>query len=272
MLEQVQVYAKGEPTEFEAMLPELAAADIVFVGENHDHKQGHALELAVLEGMLRQKPDLILGLEMFERDVQLVLDEYRAGHITEAHFLKAARPWENYRQDYAPLVDLCIANGLPLVATNAPRRYVNIVSRKGQAALRELPAASLPYISPLPYPMDLPAEYDHQLTAIFTEGVEPSAASAAATRRMKEAQGLWDATMADSIRLAMGRYPGRTLLHINGCMHSDSGYGIAARLRTLLPDARIKIVTIKPYAGFPNRPNLPLETWADFVLLTPEED
>ncbi|HLK60704.1 MAG TPA: ChaN family lipoprotein [Chthonomonadaceae bacterium] len=271
-MEQVRIFTQGEETDYTAMMAALAGADVVFLGENHDHKQGHVLELMILEGLFRQKPDLILGLEMFERDVQLVLDEYRAGHITEAHFLQSSRPWGNYKEAYAPLVEFSIANGLPIVATNAPRRYANIVSRKGQAALRELPAASKPYLTPLPYPMDLPAEYDRQLNAIFTEGQETSTTLSASTRRMKEAQGLWDATMADSIRLALERYAGRTLLHINGCMHSDSGHGIVARLRTLLPEARIQVVTIKAYAGFPNRPNVALEELADFVLLTPEEE
>ena len=48
---------------------------------------------------------------------------------------QAARPWPNYKTDYAPLIAFCKAQKIPVLASNAPRRYVNIVSRKGQEAL-----------------------------------------------------------------------------------------------------------------------------------------
>uniref|UniRef100_A0A383VZU2 Haem-binding uptake Tiki superfamily ChaN domain-containing protein n=1 Tax=Tetradesmus obliquus TaxID=3088 RepID=A0A383VZU2_TETOB len=50
---------------------------------------------------------LVLGLEMFERDVQPVLDEYLAGSISLADLMRDGRPWPNYRRDYQPLVDFC---------------------------------------------------------------------------------------------------------------------------------------------------------------------
>jgi hypothetical protein len=44
----------------------------------------------------QQRP-LVLSLEMFERDVQPVLDEYVAGSATLADLMRDARPWPNYR-------------------------------------------------------------------------------------------------------------------------------------------------------------------------------
>jgi uncharacterized iron-regulated protein len=43
-----------------------------------------------------QRP-LVLSLEMFERDVQPVLDEYLAGTASLADLMRDARPWPNYR-------------------------------------------------------------------------------------------------------------------------------------------------------------------------------
>jgi hypothetical protein len=40
---------------------------------------------------------LVLSLEMFERDVQPVLDEYLAGSATLADLMRDARPWPNHR-------------------------------------------------------------------------------------------------------------------------------------------------------------------------------
>ena len=268
------VYASGKTPSFDAMLDELSKADVVFVGENHDHKRGHALELAILKGLAERNPNLALGMEMFERDTQNVLDEYLGGYVTESAFLQAARPWPNYKTDYAPLVNFCRERKIPVLATNAPRRYVNIVSRVGQAALLALPKPSRAFLPPLPYSMTLPPEYDRQLTEIFSGGHDTKDAAAAAAmpsaERMKQAQGLWDATMADSLA-AFRRRSRRTVLHVNGAMHSDGGYGIADRLRHWNPRLRVKIVTIRPASHYPDLPaELPANA-ADFVIVTPED-
>jgi hypothetical protein len=59
------------------------------------------LELGPPPAPLRR---LVLSLEMFETDVQPVVDEYLAGAIRDADLLKDARAWPNYRPDYEPLV------------------------------------------------------------------------------------------------------------------------------------------------------------------------
>jgi uncharacterized iron-regulated protein len=275
------VLAQGKAQSFDSMVEDLSKADVVFVGENHDHKQGHALELALLQGLQAKNSSLALALEMFERDVQGVLDEYLAGYITESSFLQASRPWPNYKTDYAPLVEFCKAHHLPVIASNAPRRYVNLVSRKGQEALHELPKTSKAYLAPLPYNMEIPAEYDRQLTDIFggahgqPSSAGPSAAQPAmpSSANMKQAQGLWDATMADSVaRFLRSRSRHKLTLHINGAMHSDSGFGIVDRLRHAHPNLKIKLVTIRPSARYPDPPtDLPANA-ADYVLLTPTEE
>src|SRR5919108_5208072 len=56
-------------TDFEVMLADLARADVVFVGEQHDDPATHRLELAILEGMIRRRTGVVVALEMFERDV-----------------------------------------------------------------------------------------------------------------------------------------------------------------------------------------------------------
>src|SRR5215212_917389 len=80
-------------SDFEVMLADLARADAVFLGEQHDDANTHRLELAVLEGLTRRGVPVIVSLEMFERDVQAAVDRYASGAITEEQFLKDARPW-----------------------------------------------------------------------------------------------------------------------------------------------------------------------------------
>src|SRR3954469_10752414 len=66
-------------SDFEAMLADLARADAVFVGEQHDDPNTHRLELAIVEGLTRRGVPVVVAMEMFERDVQSSLDEYAAG-------------------------------------------------------------------------------------------------------------------------------------------------------------------------------------------------
>lgn len=81
---------------------------------------------------------VVLSLEMFERDVQHVLDEYLSGTVPERD-LRDARPWPNYVSDYRPLVEFAKSNGLSVVAANAPRRYVSIAGRRGELSAQALP-------------------------------------------------------------------------------------------------------------------------------------
>eukprot|EP00198_Chlamydomonas_reinhardtii_P012673 XP_001702010.1 predicted protein [Chlamydomonas reinhardtii] len=91
-----------------------------------------------------------LSLEMFEADVQHVMDEFLAGAIREADLVKDGRPWPNYQSDYRPLVMAAKEAGAPVVCANAPRRYVSLVGRSGAAALEALPPASRRHLPPLP--------------------------------------------------------------------------------------------------------------------------
>ena len=92
-------------TDFEMMEADLARADVVLLGEQHDDANTHRLETAILEGLARRRVPVTLSLEMFERDVQPSLDTYVAGTSAEDEFLKGARPWARYATDYRPLVE-----------------------------------------------------------------------------------------------------------------------------------------------------------------------
>src|SRR6187549_1970408 len=107
-------------SDFEVMLADLARADAVFVGEQHDDPNTHRLELAIVEGLTGRGIQVVVSLEMFERDVQPSLDRYTGGDTTEQQFLKESRPWPAYATDYRPLVEFAKAHKLPVIAANVP--------------------------------------------------------------------------------------------------------------------------------------------------------
>ncbi len=57
--------------------------DVVFFGEWHDHPGNHLAEMTLFRAVHQRSPQLALSLEMFERDVQPVVDDYMAGRIGE---------------------------------------------------------------------------------------------------------------------------------------------------------------------------------------------
>ncbi|CAL8467053.1 g6589 [Coccomyxa elongata] len=146
---------QGDKARLEDIVKAMEGADVVLLGETHDDRIAHLLQLQLLRGahqrFSRTDRRVALSLEMFERDVQGIMDEYLSGAITERDLKQDGRPWPNYDTDYRPLVELAKAEGLPVICANAPRRYVSMAGRHGRAALETLPAASLRHLPPLPY-------------------------------------------------------------------------------------------------------------------------
>ena len=101
-------------------------------------------------------------------DVQPVLNGYLAGRYPEKHFLAASRPWPRYDEDYRPLVEYAKAHGLPVLAANAPRRLVNLVTREGPEALEKLPEEELRWLPPLPYVIPESGRYVEKLREVFS--------------------------------------------------------------------------------------------------------
>ncbi|HSV72282.1 MAG TPA: ChaN family lipoprotein [Chthonomonadales bacterium] len=267
-------FAGPEPVSHEDALARLAQADVVFVGEQHGHTAAHRLQLEVLRGLDSRGRRPVLAMEMFERDVQIVLDEYLSGLITESAFLHASRPWPNYRTDYRPMVEYCRERQLPVLATNAPRRYVNMVSRGGPDSLRALSRAARAWLPRLPIDPRLPAGYEAALDAVFgaTHGAPSAPPRTPLVSNLKAAQSLWDATMADAVVRAARRYRGRAILHINGSMHSDNGWGIVDRVRRAAPALRVIVVSVKPDPAYPVLAAGKYDGVADLLALTPPHE
>jgi uncharacterized iron-regulated protein len=236
-------------SDFEAMLASVAGADVVIVGEQHDDRNTHRLELAMLEGLMRRRSPIVVSLEMFERDVQGALSEYLAGTRDEESFLKASRPWPRYASDYRPLVEFAKAHGWRVIASNVPRRLAAVVAKEGLDALetlgpedRALGAASIECPRD-----DYRKRFLRQMNEHPAPGSEDLSRAERETRdeRYYLSQCLKDETMAEAIVSSRG--PDRPLVvHFNGAFHSDFGAGVAARVKRRLKGARVAVVTIVP--------------------------
>ena len=236
-------------TDFEMMTADLARADVVLIGEQHDDANTHRLELAVLDALARRNISVTLSLEMFERDVQGTLDTYLSGSSAEDEFLKISRPWPRYGSDYRPLLEFARAHHWPVVAANVPRRIAADVAKAGKPAVDALSTGDRPLAA-----ADLQCPHDAYFDRFAEQmgghqGSSGSQASVdASTERYYLAQCIKDETMAESIAAAFGKLDGKpgVVVHITGSFHSDYGEGTAERVRRRLAGRRVATVSMIP--------------------------
>lgn len=232
--------SEGKEVKYSKMIEEIAGADIVFFGELHNNPIAHWLELEITRDLyINRGDDLILGAEMFERDDQLIIDEYLAGMYDAGKFEPEAKLWKNYKTDYKPLMQFALDSQLVFVASNVPRRYASMVSKKGFEILDTLSSRAKTYIAPLPvaYDPELPG-YKGMLDMMKGEdGKLPPHAN----RNLPKAQALKDATMAYSIMEYWEE--GKIFLHYNGSYHSRNFEGIVWYLQQTGKD--LDIVTLE---------------------------
>jgi uncharacterized iron-regulated protein len=240
---------KKQFIDFETLASRLAAADLVFVGEQHNDPATHRMELAILEGIARRRDSVVLALEMWERDVQPLLDRYLAGSATEEELLRDGRPWKNYAADYRPLVELARSRSWPVIASNVPRPLASLVSRGGLTALDTLsPEVRQRVAASIACPED---QYFEKFRAAMGDlsshqpGSGPDS-SAARLLRIYQAQCIKDETMGESV--ARSWAPGRLVVHYNGAFHSDFRLGTVDRARQRTQGADVLVVTAVPVA------------------------
>jgi uncharacterized iron-regulated protein len=224
----------GKKVSFSAMMKGIYPSDIILFGETHNNALAHWLELQVAKDLFQKDQGLTLGMEMFETDNQLILDEFLNGTIEEKHLISEARVWDNYKTDYKPLVDFFKEKKQSVIATNIPRRYASLVFRKGRLALDTLSDEAKRWMVPLPFEVDvnLPG-YKNMMAG---SGPHPDESSL----NLVYSQAIKDATMAHFI--LAGR-KGK-LLHINGSYHSQFKEGIVWYLKKEKPDLKISTIHI----------------------------
>lgn len=223
---------KAKAVTYTDMLKVLQQAEVVLFGELHNNSLVHWLEWEIFQDLTRAEPQLYsLGMEMFEADVQPVVDEYMQGMIRESYFTKEAKVWDNYTTDYRFLVEHARKLQIPLWATNIPRRYAHIVAYHGLAALDSLPEYRKAWMAPLPITIDMELRsYKQMLQMVADHGGHMQA------NYFVAAQAIKDATMAYRIVKALEQRP--RIIHYHGSYHSDYQEGIAWYLMRYRPQTR----------------------------------
>ncbi len=208
--------ADGERITYGDLLKTAKSHDVILFGELHNNAIAHWLQHELVRDLYADTTrSLHIGMEMFEADQQHLLDEYMEGIISERSFEQEARLWNNYRTDYKPIVEFARSNGIPVSATNIPRRYANAVYHGGLDALDAVSAHSETWFAPLP------VEVDKELPGYASIA---EMAHGHGGDNLIYAQAVKDATMAWFI--IQQTNPEYRHLHLNGTYHSDNYEGI----------------------------------------------
>ena len=262
----------GKEVQLKSIVQDMADYDVLFFGEEHGDSVAHFMEKSLLELLqLKFSTELALSMEMFDRDVQPVMNEYLKNFMREKSFLRDARAWGNYA-DYKPMLLFARENNMDVICSNAPGRYAYLAGKRGQKGLEDLPEESKINFAPVPYDT-ASGEYLNILTGMAGHG--PSAnyfdtkVASAPGFYLNDAQSLWDATMAYSINQYLKKHKDRKIMHISGKYHTDSGFGIVTQLKGY--NSKLKPLIISANVGDDSYPTIDWTKYkklGDFIIVT----
>ncbi|HHS12444.1 MAG TPA: hypothetical protein ENN03_01605 [bacterium] len=243
--ESITIYRGDAPVQigFSDLVEDLAGADAVFVGEIHTDSLTHVLQRLLLEALYEKGVRPAVAMEMFERDVQTVLDAYLAGEVTEGDFLKRSRPWRNYQTDYRPLVEFAREKGLPVLAMNVPGRYARRIAMQGESFMKSVPDSEKVWLADRLKPLE--DEYKVRFMELM-KNRPPSPMSHLDPEKMYLAQVLRDDTMAETLFRFIQDHSGTPVFSCQGDFHSAYGLGIVKKLRLLEPSLDCRVISAVP--------------------------
>lgn len=217
--------------------------NVIIFGEEHGSRMSHNAELSLLKGLANRDPKIVLALEMFERDVQGILNDYLKGKLSEKTFMRKSRTWPNYKKDYRPLIEFAKKKRIPVVAANIPRRAAAAVSMANKIS-PDVVGEDQIY---LPKTIHLKSKtYYRRFVSSMEVMPHFTPMKGMNVDGLYKAQVLKDAVMASSL----DPFLDRRILFCCGHFHSDYRLGIPYQLEKNHPKLNVAVVvtasTVEP--------------------------
>lgn len=238
--------SKGQRLSRKKVLKLAQKARLVYVGEEHGHKQHHLLQRDILKAMAKKGP-VVLGVEYFPKSLQPVLNDFHKGKISLEDFPKAinwTRTWGHKYEHYYPLFKLCKEQKIRILALNAERSVVRQVGRKG------LKSFSVEELLQMPH-MDFQNKAHRKRIEDQLQSVHPMPKDM--LKRYYQAFTLWDEHMAETLiqYFLRDRRSKLRALVVAGRAHIETGTGIPDRAHRRMPARRLIVVCDSSGKGGP---------------------
>lgn len=233
----------GAFVDVNAMVTDLAAADVVFLGEPKGPAAGlAAAEHAIVRDLAaRRGTSLVLALGMFGRDVQEPFDHFAMGHIGVDELAASTGPWSDDQAAHQPVIDFVGQLGRVIVAANAPARLLAEVAASGLGAVDAHSAEQALFARE--------RRCDASGPEFARFAASPGADGAPPPPHAFEAACLEDETIGESLAQAasMGTGAGARsfVVSVNDAARSDYRAGAVARTHRRLPSARLAVVSFE---------------------------
>ncbi|GGC71968.1 ChaN family lipoprotein [Chelatococcus reniformis] len=228
------------------VLAEMAAKQVVLLGETHDIAEIHRWQTHVAAFLHVLRPRMAIGFEMFPRRLQPVLDRWVDGALGTAEFLLQSEwdtVWGFPPEIYLPLFHFCRQQGVRMLALNCHRPLVTRVGVEGWEAIPEEDRDGLTPAAPAT------AAYRRYLFGLG--GAVParfgSGPDDPAFARFWRAQQCWDRAFACNIARALAEDPSLLVVGIIGRGHLEFGHGTPYQLADLgIADVGVLLPNAQP--------------------------
>ncbi len=230
----------GEEVSPAALVDDLKTAQVIYAGEIHTLERHHQTQLFLLQSLIATGEPLALGLEQIEATDQAEVDRFNRREIDFNGLAEAigwAKKWRNFEQ-YRPLCELAQANGVDVVALNAPADLVRHVGRNGLASLDEPQRGLLPKTIVTEDP-----GYEKLMNLLLSVHMSMDPQK---LKPIFEAQVVRDEMMAQQVVASLKTPEGkpRRVLVVCGRGHISYGMGIPDRVQRRQPDVVDRIVLV----------------------------
>ncbi len=208
----------------EDIIERILLKKVIFIGEFHDRFSNHLVQLEIIKSLVKKGRKIAIGMEMFQRPFQNVLDDYINGKIDEIVFLRKTEYFKRWGFDYnlyKPILDFARKNRIPVIALNQKKEIIDKVSREGIESLTEDEKKEIP-----PDTDFSDMGYQERLREIFrhhTGGRD--------FKNFYQSQILWDETMASTLIEFLSINNDYQMVVLAGGGHIMYGFGIPKRVK-----------------------------------------
>ncbi|HEY6008634.1 MAG TPA: ChaN family lipoprotein [Geobacteraceae bacterium] len=224
----------GTGPEFLRMVTDLRTARVIFLGEFHDRREHHRLQLQVITALQKSGVPFAIGMEMFDLESQGALDLWGEGKLGLLDFVGTyQRNWNIDWAEYDTILLFARNNRIPLVGLNVPDDIIERVANGGTGALRPADRARLP--------AGVSAAMDDSYRDFLRRAFVSHAMGEKGFDAFCDAQGVRNSTMALRIAAYLEQHPEQTMVVISGVGHAVRR-AVPAQLALRLPRLTSRIV------------------------------